>query len=140
MAPSGYADGISLVAMKPHAFALRSFSFADSEDLPALLVQQPLVDQVVDPSPGLECRVELNQWLGPKEPFSQAGIDILPDFLIADIDEARDVRAVIVDNPSAQIKNVHEAFPQMLASMLTASPFRDRKRTCNPIKAEEDSF
>jgi hypothetical protein len=100
-------DGVQLVLVKLQAGAGIPSGRLDAKNLPALGVENPLPHKVIDPSAFGKGRVQSDSWVRPEKPFVEVPLDPLPDSLVPDGDEAADVGAVVVDEPCAQIEDVH---------------------------------
>ena len=74
-------------------------------------MKDALPDQIVDRVAGYERRVELNKGLGPQQAIVQTLVNMLPDSLVTDPDEARNIGSVITYESVAQLEDVHEVSP-----------------------------
>ena len=71
--------------------------FAGPKDPPALVVQDPVVDQLIDEAAGLERRVELERRVRPQQALVKLGLHMLGDPRIADREEALGVATVVAN-------------------------------------------
>ncbi len=71
-------------------------------------MQHPSSDKLIDRLTRREGRVELNQRLWPERPRVHLGPYVVADLLVADADEALDVRGVVVDEVPSQAEDIHE--------------------------------
>ena len=63
--------------------------------MPALLVQHPIIDELIDGRARLKGGIQLDERLGPEQPRAQLLIDALSDAQVADPDEAPDVLGIV---------------------------------------------
>ena len=82
-------DGLGLVAVEPEWLpgAAGVGLLADAEDPAAFGVQEPLTDEVVDLTAGLERGVQLERRVGPQQALVEIMLDVLPDPLVLDRQE-----------------------------------------------------
>jgi len=100
------------VAVQAHRFAERILVIlADSKDVAAVGVQAPVGDEVVDEAAGLEGGVQADTRLGPKVALVESGFDPVADPLILDLDERRDVAAVVANQLLTQSEDIHPPLP-----------------------------
>ena len=72
-------------------------------------MNQALVAQVIDGSPGLESRIQLQQRLGPQKSFAQLIVDKFLNPLIFDGMEAGNKIRVVPYQSLMKIKDIHES-------------------------------
>ena len=76
--------------------------------------------QLVDPAAGCERRVELQKGFRPKQAVTQFSIYEFAHASIADVDEAADVAAVLIDDVLPEAKHVHGENPFDVGSRYSA--------------------
>jgi hypothetical protein len=82
-----------------------------TEDLRAAVVEQPVRDELVDRSSGLEGRVQLDYRVRPEQSLFELTVDVLRDPFVVDNDEAAGVVRVVGDKPFSKIENVDRSAP-----------------------------
>ena len=101
-------DRVALVPVQEELpAAMIVFGLADPEYPRALGMENPLLDQIVDRSPGPERRVELEERLRPKSFGVKDVVDELVDPRVADLDEAPGVLPVVGDEAFSEVEDVH---------------------------------
>jgi hypothetical protein len=60
-------------------------------------VENVTSNQVINPFPRFKGRIELNQWLWPKDPRLELLFDVLLDVPVSNLNEAGDVLAVVAN-------------------------------------------
>jgi hypothetical protein len=103
----GHANGLGLVAVEAEGVARGIGPRLTAEDAAALRVQLASGDQLVDRLPGLEGRVQLDQRLGPQHPFVELTVDEVVKPGLVDVNEATGVAGVVVNEPAAEVEDVH---------------------------------
>jgi hypothetical protein len=109
--------------METHPFALVSGFLAFAKDVRALVMQDTLLNQVVNPSARLERGVELDQRLWPEHPFIETLGNVLSDAPVADLDETLDVLGVLPNKLVSESKDVHRAYPDSHLQLDPRRPF-----------------
>ncbi len=84
----------------------------DSKDSAAFRMERTLLDKVIDCPARRKRGVELKQRLGPQHPIAEGLLNMIGDPGIGDLDETSRVLRVIVNQPVAEIKDVHLANPR----------------------------
>ena len=70
-------------------------------------MQEPLTDEVVDLTAGLERGVQLERRVGPQQALVEITLDVLPDPLVLDRQERLGVVPVVIDQLVPQRKYIH---------------------------------
>lgn len=104
---AGDPDRLRLVPVEPERPAVRVGPGLHPEHVPALGVEDPGGDQVVDPVARLERRVVLDQRLGPEHAGFELVLDEPAEPRLADGEEAAGVPGVVVDEAAAEVEDVH---------------------------------
>jgi len=101
-APS-HANRLGLVPVQVQLSADRvGLVLVATEDAPALGVEGSLLDEPVDRPPGLECRVQLDERVGPEQAVGQVLVHEATDARIGDVEKAARVLGVVLDQPLAK--------------------------------------
>src|SRR5207249_2033707 len=108
-----------------------------------LLVQDTLVDELTDLRARLEGGVEGDPRLWPEQPAHKVLLHTARDSLVANVDEAADVLGVVIDQPVAQVEDVHEILRGFrLAAVFSRSrnsSVSERRQTRPPASSATDS-
>ena len=91
-------DRVSLVLVEQDRSSGRiGLGLGGPKDPPAFVVQDPIVDQLIDETAGLERRVELERRVWPKQALVKLGLHMLGDPGIADREEALGIATVVAN-------------------------------------------
>jgi hypothetical protein len=105
---AGGANRRGLMAMQPQWGTRIGRMFLTAEDPAALVIQNAVANEVVDPAAGLERRVERKVGLGPQQPGIERRLDHGADVGGTDRLEAADELAIAADQPLPELERVHE--------------------------------
>ncbi len=96
------------VETEPAPFALDLVAvLVAPEDLRTPRVQHAALDEFVDPASRLEGGIQLDEGLGPEQPFVEEPVDVLADAPVPDRDEAADVGRVVGDEVVPVLEDSH---------------------------------
>jgi hypothetical protein len=98
---AGGADGLGLMAVELEGDSWVVTIFASPEYAGAFVVEDTFSDQIVDPFPRLEGRVELYEGVWPQEAVFDALSDLFFDAGVFDPDETSCARPVVFDESVA---------------------------------------
>ena len=90
-------QSIALVVLRP----------LNPEDLGAFRVQQTPADELVDPRAFRKRGIQADSWIRPQPTLGEFRVDLFPNALVTNRDEARDVRPIVVDQPATEFEYVH---------------------------------
>jgi hypothetical protein len=76
---------------------IASWLFILSKDSAALLVQNPLLDQIVNRLTGLKSGIELNERIGPQQARRQRFLNTAVNLQVPYVDKAANVSRVVVN-------------------------------------------
>src|ERR1700682_3380372 len=84
-------------------------------------------DEIIDPLPRLERRIQLDQRIGPKNAVPKGAVDDVGDARLANRDKTTHVRAVVIDQAAAVAEDIHARFLAAKRRETTLTP-RSRRR------------
>src|SRR5712691_6885478 len=110
MAGAGDLDCIRLVFVEAQRLSLPRalHSLLLLAEYPAAFrVQGAIIDQLVNPCPGFERRVELDQRLWPQQSCREFLFDLLVDPPVLDVKETSDEIPIVRNQPFAEFEHIH---------------------------------